>query len=147
MRTLSITIPGEPCPKGRPRFSRRSGRAFTPAKTQAAEQSLAGRALSELRAMGHAAPLEGPLELAALFVLPVPPSWPRWKQDAARLGTWLPTGRPDADNYAKLLLDALNGVLFLDDGQVVRLDVSKRYGVTPQTVVDVRELEQAARGA
>ena len=29
----TVTIPGEPVGKGRPRFNRRTGRPFTPAKT------------------------------------------------------------------------------------------------------------------
>ncbi|GAG47502.1 unnamed protein product, partial [marine sediment metagenome] len=35
----------------------------------------------------------------------------------------------DSDNLAKFLLDALNGVAYVDDGQVVELVVSKQYGV------------------
>ena len=37
------------------------------------------------------------------------------------------TSKPDADNYAKLILDALNGVLWRDDAQVVRLFAEKVY--------------------
>jgi Holliday junction resolvase RusA-like endonuclease len=44
-------------------------------------------------------------------------------------GEWQrpPPSKPDADNYAKLVLDALNGVLWRDDSQVVRLFVEKAY--------------------
>jgi Holliday junction resolvase RusA-like endonuclease len=38
-----------------------------------------------------------------------------------------PTTRPDIDNYAKLVLDALNGFVWADDSQVVKIEAVKRY--------------------
>ena len=35
--------------------------------------------------------------------------------------------RGDVDNYAKGVLDAMNGVLWDDDDQIVKLTVSKRF--------------------
>jgi crossover junction endodeoxyribonuclease RusA len=35
--------------------------------------------------------------------------------------------RPDIDNTAKGILDSLNGVAYIDDGQVYRLTVEKWY--------------------
>jgi Holliday junction resolvase RusA-like endonuclease len=37
------------------------------------------------------------------------------------------TSRPDIDNLVKLGLDALNGVAYIDDGQVYWLNAEKRY--------------------
>lgn len=45
--------------------------------------------------------------------------------------------RVDADNVAKAVLDALNGVGYEDDCQVCELIVSKRYGITEKIVVTV----------
>ena len=147
MKPLLFTIPGAPTTKGRPRFSRKLGRAFTPAKTRAAEESMAARALVALRAAGVTAPTAEPIELTARFILPIPGSWPRWQVLAACEGRYLPVGsRTDVDNYAKALLDALNGILYVDDVQVVRLDVAKTYGALPCIDVGVRALEQAIRG-
>lgn len=42
-------------------------------------------------------------------------------------GLLLPTKKPDADNIAKVICDALNGVAYHDDTQVVKLIVDKRY--------------------
>lgn len=42
-------------------------------------------------------------------------------------GVILPTKKPDADNIAKVVCDALNGVAYKDDTQVCSLTVIKRY--------------------
>lgn len=39
----------------------------------------------------------------------------------------LPTKKPDADNIAKCVCDALNGIAYKDDVQVVNLSVCKKY--------------------
>lgn len=44
----------------------------------------------------------------------------------------------DVDKLARALLDALTGVVFADDSQVVDLDVSKRYADTGPVRLDVR---------
>jgi crossover junction endodeoxyribonuclease RusA len=35
--------------------------------------------------------------------------------------------KPDIDKLARAVLDALTGILYRDDSEVVRLDVTKRY--------------------
>ena len=59
-------------------------------------------------------------------------------------GQILPTKKPDADNIAKVICDALNGVAYGDDAQICKLCVSKRYqaveGSTPYTVVEVEKV-------
>lgn len=48
-----------------------------------------------------------------------------------------PTVKPDADKVSRALLDALTGVAYTDDSQVVDLIVCKRYGDEARTVVTV----------
>ena len=66
-------------------------------------------------------PWAGPVYVMIAFVLPRP----------LRLGkkrSGVPHGnRPDLDKLTRTALDALTGVCFLDDGQVARLHVTKRY--------------------
>lgn len=137
MSAVDIVIPGAPTPKGRPRFSRRSGRTYTPSKTAQAEDTLAGRALVELAPVRERLPLAGPLRLVAVFTLPVAPSWPKKKQEAARTGALQPTGKPDVDNLVKLATDALNGVVWVDDSQLVEVVARKVYGDVPSTRLTV----------
>lgn len=145
MTSLILTIPGTPIAKGRPRISTRGGfaRAFTPTKTRSAEDTLAGRCLALLEQRGDRElwPSKGALRVNLVFTLPVPSSWPKWKQEAAIAGRTRPTSKPDVDNLAKLTKDALNEVLWLDDAQIVHVDAMKRYGAEPSTWISVVEVE------
>lgn len=134
---VTISVVGPPVGKGRPRFSRKAGVAFTPTPTRNAEAYV--RLLAS-QAMAGRPPLEGPLELRLAAIFEPPRSWSKRKTAAALCGLIQPTGRPDATNVAKLIEDALNGVVYRDDAQIVRLSASKRYGPQPMTVVTVTPL-------
>ena len=51
-----------------------------------------------------------------------------------------PTKKPDADNIVKIICDALNGVAYKDDTQVVELDFKKVYGEFEKVIVEIVEL-------
>ena len=51
----------------------------------------------------------------------------------------MPTTKPDGDNILKVVLDALNGLAYDDDRQVVKMCIIKAYGVNPGLVVQVGE--------
>ena len=50
------------------------------------------------------------------------------------------TKRPDLDNLAKAVKDALKGVIYADDSQIVEAHLFKRYG-EPQVKVQIKSLE------
>lgn len=134
---IEIVLLGKPVAKGRPRFNTATGRAYTPANTvkyetmlrYAAEQVMAGRA-----------PLEGALRLHMHVVVPIPASWPKKKQAAAREGSVYPTSKPDWDNFGKVV-DAGNMVVWVDDSQVVDGRVTKAYGDRPGMWIKVSPME------
>ena len=132
MTRIVVTIPGAPVAKGRPRMAR-TGRAYTPAKTRAAE----GYMRHAIAAQAGQPMLEGPLSVTVLAMLPIPASWPRKKQQDAAAGIVRPIGKPDGDNLAKSVCDAANGLLWRDDGQIVTLNVSKTYSDKPGTMLIV----------
>lgn len=51
-----------------------------------------------------------------------------------------PTVKPDTDNIAKSILDALNGIAYNDDKQVVTLIVQKWYAEVPSVSVMIKEV-------
>jgi Holliday junction resolvase RusA-like endonuclease len=48
------------------------------------------------------------------------------------------TSRPDLDNLIKTVLDALNGIAYTDDKQIVRLGATKAYGTDPKILISIR---------
>ena len=136
---LAAWLPIPPTAKGRPRFARATGRAYTPAATQAAERTLQGELSAAIKlgvsAQQYEWPMTGPLELELGFTLGIPASWGKRKAQGARDGIVRHTSRPDVDNMGKLVMDAANGVLWHDDSQLVRVTLAKWYGPTPGTTV------------
>jgi Holliday junction resolvase RusA-like endonuclease len=117
-----------PVPKERPRVVRnkRTGKiqSFTPQRT-AAFHAQVHRVVDQVM-FGHPL-MDGPLRVDVSFKMPVPKSWPKWKQEAALLGVIRPTGRPDLDNLEKALLDAFNSHLIDDDSLVIERFARKVY--------------------
>jgi Holliday junction resolvase RusA-like endonuclease len=82
-------------------------------------------------------PLPDALVVTMEARLPVPKSWSQKKRDAALCGALLPTGKPDGDNYAKML-DSLNQIVWVDDAQIVDLRIRKFYSARPGMKIEVR---------
>lgn len=120
-------IPGKPFGKQRARVLRRGG-SYTPEQTVLAENWVRQNVIEQI---GNLC-LEGPLSVRMLAVFAVPASWSKKKRAEALSGHLRPTGKPDMDNVAKLCLDALNGILWLDDSQIVEFTFSKVYGPKPE---------------
>lgn len=133
---IEIILAGVPVGKGRPRFVKSTGSAFTPEKTVRFEDRLS---IVAQEAMAGRAPLDGPLELYVEIRMPVPLSKPKRWRDAALAGLIRPTKKPDWDNFAKTV-DALNMIVWVDDAQIVDGRVRKIYHEAPAFVARVREI-------
>ena len=125
MSNKFLTLDMDPVPKGRPRFTR-TGHAFTDKKTLQAEAAIRNAALAEWGKK----PFEGAVELIIQFTFKKP------KSNKKNLHTQ----RPDLDNCAKLVSDAINGVAFVDDSQVISLACTKGWGETGKIVLVVDEV-------
>ena len=71
---------------------------------------------------------------------PIPQSFSKKKRAEAVTERIRPTTKPDCDNVAKAVLDALNGVAYYDDNQVVCLSVNKYYGARGYLQIQIKEL-------
>lgn len=133
-----LYFPGAPRGKQRPRASTRNGRArmYTPKETVEAEATVASMAYQQ----AGQPMLDGPLVVDLHVAMPIPASWSQKKRAEANSGRLRPTGKPDADNISKLYLDALNGIVWIDDAQIVDLHVRKVYGDQPGVTMSVRQL-------
>jgi len=136
---LDFYVPGQPIAKGRPKFSTRGGfaKAYTPAKTVNYE-NLVRYAAAE--AMQGAAPIPGPVHLWIHIGLQIPASWSKKRRGLAAEQMIAATKKPDADNVLKAVKDAINGVVFIDDAQVVSIGLLKEYSEIPGVKVRIRTL-------
>ena len=125
MNPITITIPGRPKPLQRHRMTR-GGHSYDPTANKFHKQAVQADALAAMRGKpASAIPRQGPLAIEAVFTFLRPKSAPKSRT--------MPEVKPDIDNLVKLLLDALNGVVWRDDAQVVQLVARKVYGETEQT--------------
>lgn len=141
--TIHITIPGEPIAQGRPRISTQGGhvRAYDPAKSRDYKHYIR---LAATQQMGAVPPLEGPLAMGLEVYRPIPKSFSKRRREAAERGEIRPTTKPDLDNYVKAAKDALNGIVWRDDSQIVSYiePFGKYYSERPRLEITVKQLEE-----
>lgn len=109
---IRFELAGLPVPKKRPRVTARG--TYTPKQTVDYERSIAWSAKA---AMGHRTPTENKCSVKLVFQ----------------------GSKADLDNLAKSAIDGMNGIVYKDDRQVVRIDAEKTGG-EPKTIVEVIEL-------
>ncbi|WP_418465374.1 RusA family crossover junction endodeoxyribonuclease [Faecousia sp.] len=136
MSFVVFSVPGEPVAKGRPRFLR-SGAAYTPAKTKNYEKLV--RLEYARQAREYQFPPNVPLAIRVEAYLAIPKSASRKRRESMELGLLRPLKRPDADNILKSVTDALNGVAYRDDSQLVYEAVGKYYSSRPRIEVALWE--------
>ena len=127
-----------PVAKGRPRYAKRGNfvSTYTPTKTRVYEEIIKDHAVL---AMGSSEPLESPVRVNLEFGMPIPKSTPKKLLENHLNGSVKHTKKPDVDNLAKAILDAMNEVVYLDDNQITRLTIEKKYSLNPFISVSVLE--------
>ena len=131
---INLIIPGEPVAKGRPRVTR-TGIAYTPAKTKGYENLVKMCYMEQCNNLK----LEGELQAAVIAYFQIPKSASKKKQKQMEEGEIRPTKKPDADNILKAVLDALNGLAYKDDSQIVSVGIEKWYSHEPKVEVVICE--------
>lgn len=125
LKKTDIFFPFEPVPKGRPRF-RRTGKfihSYTPPTTQRFESQIHDYYVDNCGDF-----YDGAIKVYLIFHMPIPVSISKKKKLLMVSNTTKHIKRPDGDNLAKSILDALNGIAYADDSQITILHIEKRYG-------------------
>ena len=130
---IEFTIPGEVRGKQRPRATRQ-GRVYTPSETVNAEAFIR---MIAAEAMAGRMPLDGPVILTLDIRVGVPASYSKRRREAALANEIAPVKKPDLDNVVKLISDALNGITFRDDKQIVLLVAGKKFAEQAETKVTI----------
>jgi Holliday junction resolvase RusA-like endonuclease len=137
---VHFTVPGPPTAWQRPAAFLQRGKIVQANPKGMAEKQEA-IAWACRAAMRGCPPMTGPLRLEVLCVYAPPVSWPSWKRDAALAGAVWKASKPDHDNLEKQIGDALNGVAYADDAQIVRSSCAKRYGQPERTEVRLTRVD------
>ena len=137
---ISITVPGEPVAKARPRFTK-NGHVYTPKKTAVYEQVIG---LHARAAMKGKKILTGAIKLSVTAYMPIPQSWSLKQKTKAMSGALRHTKRPDLSNIIKSVEDALNGIVYADDAQIDRYGESRKaFSSIPRTEIVVEAEDEA----
>jgi Holliday junction resolvase RusA-like endonuclease len=137
---ISFVIPGAAVGKGRPRATTRGKfvSMYTPEKTASYENLVKIKAQE---AMAGNPPTDCACLVNIDIFVSVPASFSKKTAKEALDGTRYPTTKPDIDNVIKGIFDAMNGIVFRDDKQVVDCRIIKRYWETPEVAVAVTAIE------
>jgi crossover junction endodeoxyribonuclease RusA len=118
---ITFTVTGHPEPQGSSKAFMRPGMKYPVVTSD--NPNLKGWRTLVAYAAQHAVGINGPLcggvHVVLDFALQRPKSLPKRASQHLK--------KPDIDKLARAVLDALTGILYHDDSEVVRLDVTKRY--------------------
>lgn len=136
---MKLIIPGEPMGKQRPRVTKHG--TYTPKKTVNYENLVQLAFINEYK---HHKPIEGPIKMNIRAYFQIPQSASKAKKTSMERNNIRPTKRPDWDNVGKIITDALNGLAYQDDKQIVSCTVEKYYSSVPRVLVELEELEEVS---
>ena len=118
MKIIELTIDIEPRAKGRPRTAYRNGsvRTYTPERTLIAQETIVALLVQykDQCFLPHI-----PVKLTCTFF--------RHKSVWLPKKERMPFRKPDLDNFLKLIMDSLNGILVADDAQITTISMQKRW--------------------
>ncbi|MDD4564812.1 MAG: RusA family crossover junction endodeoxyribonuclease [Eubacteriales bacterium] len=130
---MKFTIPGEPTGKARPRVTKWG--TYNTEKTVLYE-NLVKLCYQEQRNTYT----EKPVFMSIHAFYGIPKSTPKKNINLMLSGEIKPCKKPDIDNIAKIIADALNGIAYKDDTQIIEMNIKKSYGETPRVEVEITGL-------
>ena len=144
---LVFEIQTKPIPQARPRFFSRCRKcrlkhlpnacdnckshsgAYDPERSKSFKEVIAWHARTEAFRQGLRNPVDGPISIRLIFRM--------GKNGKERFHT----KRPDVDNLAKAVKDALKGIVYADDSQIVEAHLYKQYG-GPEVRIEIQTVEE-----
>ena len=137
---MKLTFDIEPVEQARPRATRmgRGIRLYDPKKVSVYKKQLAMMCKFQYKDQ----PLSGQLTVNLKFYRHVQSSVSKKERKLRLIGAHRPTVKPDVDNYIKSTLDGLNGLLWEDDNQIVKIVAEKYYSDHPRVEIEVQGVKE-----
>lgn len=135
---MIITIPLSPKAQARPRFNSFNKRAYEDSAMTAYKRSVKYHVMSCKPKLIET----GPIGVSITFFVYPPKYLLTKKKMAQELAneTLYVDKKPDVDNYFKAVTDALEGILYKNDGQIAVVTMQKLYSLNPRTEIEVEEI-------
>ena len=135
---VTFKLDADPVGKQRARYARRGNfvQTYTPDKTRNYEALLKEAAIE---AMGSSEPLETPVSLYLYIRVPIPKSFSKKKVQDCLNGLEQPMKKPDSSNVLKSVEDAMNGVVYKDDCQIINHHMTRVYSTLAGVDICVKE--------
>ncbi|WP_155286078.1 RusA family crossover junction endodeoxyribonuclease [Lacticaseibacillus zhaodongensis] len=132
---IHITIPGEPIGQARPRVTRWG--TYDPPKSKAYKNLVKRYALHDY----SGEPLTKPVFVGMRIYRPIQKSGSKKLHAQKESGAIRPAVKPDIDNVFKAVTDAMTGIVWVDDNQIVETRISKFYSTDPRVEVEIKEIK------
>lgn len=129
-------VEGKIVGKERPRVNMYTGMVYTPNRTKDYEFLVQQSFKVQNPSFNM---LEGRISIEIIAYMSIPKNTSKVKTQAMLENKISPTKKPDIDNIAKSILDAMNKFVFKDDNQVSKISVEKRYGESEKVYVKIEE--------
>lgn len=143
---ITIVIPGLARPGGSKKgfFNPKLGRVMIVDANDSARPWKAQVSDAAMQAMDGRPMLQRALSISVRFYLPRPKGhWGR--HGLLPSAPPFPAVKPDATKLLRPLEDAMTGIVWRDDAQIVHQDVAKLYGDPARCEVEIREVSEAAQ--
>ena len=134
---MEFEIEGAPVGKRRPRFSTVNGFEQAIKVDADVEYENMVRLMFKLNKPTDYDLFDKPVRVRIEADFPIPKSFSKKRAEEAAAGVIHPQKKPDADNIAKIICDALNNIAYGDDTQVIELTVVKKYAKEPKVKVSI----------
>ena len=137
---MKIIFNIEPVEQARPRATktRKGIRLYDPKKVSTYKKQLAMMCQFQYKKE----PLTGPLIVSLKFYRHIQSSVSKKERELRITGAHRPIVKPDTDNYIKSTLDGLNGLLWEDDNQIVKIVAEKYYSDHPRVEIEVQGVKE-----
>jgi Holliday junction resolvase RusA-like endonuclease len=132
---ISLSLFGDPIPLKRARSS--GSLHYDPQKKEKEQIKW------QIRSQFRDNPIASPISLDLIFFMPIPKSTSSIRKKQMINGSIFHCHRPDVDNLAKLILDCLNNIVYLDDSQVIEMKAKKVYSEKPGTLIRIEALSSS----
>ena len=129
-------VEGKIVGKERPRVNMYTGMVYTPNRTK--EYEFLVQQSFKVQNPNFEM-LDGRVAIEVIAYMSIPKNTSKVKTQAMLDNQISPTKKPDIDNIAKSILDAMNKFVFKIDNQVSKISVEKRYGEKEKVYVKIEE--------